>query len=50
MPVLRLRVVREIVMKLRYGNAAPHSAKGRSLSLDEPLPTVMALNEIHNGH
>ena len=41
---------REDVVRLVGGNAAPFSAKGRVLSWDAPLPSVMALNEIHNGH
>lgn len=36
--------------RLSYGNAAPFDAKGRELSFDDPLPTVMGLNEMHNGH
>jgi hypothetical protein len=37
-------------VRLRYGNAAPFDAKGRELSIDKPIPTVMGLNEMHNGH
>jgi len=37
-------------MRLVGGNAAPHDMKGRALSWDAPLPSVLALNAIHSGH
>jgi DNA (cytosine-5)-methyltransferase 1 len=37
-------------VRLVGGNAAPHAAKGRELSWDAPLPSVLALNAIHSGH
>lgn len=40
----------EVETSLRYGNAAPYDAKGRALSVDEPLPSVLGLNQMHNGH
>jgi DNA (cytosine-5)-methyltransferase 1 len=35
---------------LRYGNAAPFDAKGKEIPLDGPCPSVLGLNQMHNGH